>query len=51
MVVEISDYLAMEKRLKSEPLRIIYNRLELQSQMIPGKSLFLLHLKIILNHL
>ena len=37
VVCEISDYLAMEKRLQTTPMKIIYNRLELTSQIIPGK--------------
>ena len=37
VICEVSDYLAIEKRLKTHPMQIIYNRLELTSQIIPGK--------------
>ncbi len=37
VVLELAEYNAIERRIPREPVRIIYNRLEVTSQIIPGK--------------
>ena len=41
VITEVPNYLAIEKKMKLHPMRIIYNRLELTSQMIPGIPILL----------